>query len=334
MESVVFQTSGILDLKAVTVFGCSAKPRTNSPIGYFGTGLKYALAVLAREGCKVTLFRGMDAPLELTTKTIDFRDTTLETIYLGEQELPFTTDLGKNWKLWQALRELESNTMDEGGSSFLTEDDEDVEAGYTKIIVECENFCEEYENLSDIFLDTECENISKQESIEIYKQPSEYLFYKGIRVYKLPKSSEFTFNIVRNMNLTEDRTLQYWFIAEKVIAQAVGSLEDYDILFGMLTNPGDFISTLDFQYDPAPLSTPFIQATLEAKQADELSNPSAHRLVKSLEEPDEELKEKYRDNLCNAIDQEDWDEAVNLIYNDLEESAIMLQEGLISLTTD
>ena len=34
---------------------------------------------------------------------------------MNEEQLPFTTELGKNWEVWQAYRELHSNTLDESG---------------------------------------------------------------------------------------------------------------------------------------------------------------------------------------------------------------------------
>jgi hypothetical protein len=46
MTSLVFRTPGVLDLRALTTFGMSSKPNSTSPIGIFGTGLKYAVAVM------------------------------------------------------------------------------------------------------------------------------------------------------------------------------------------------------------------------------------------------------------------------------------------------
>jgi hypothetical protein len=41
-----FCTPGLIDLEAVFTFGVHAK-ETENPIGYFGTGLKYAIVTLA-----------------------------------------------------------------------------------------------------------------------------------------------------------------------------------------------------------------------------------------------------------------------------------------------
>jgi len=42
---IVFENQGEIDLIAFTPFGVNTK-ETDSPIGFFGTGLKYATAVL------------------------------------------------------------------------------------------------------------------------------------------------------------------------------------------------------------------------------------------------------------------------------------------------
>jgi hypothetical protein len=54
--SVIFQNLGLIDLRAVQIMGLNAKESKN-PIGQFGTGLKYAIAVLLRNNCSVSIFR-------------------------------------------------------------------------------------------------------------------------------------------------------------------------------------------------------------------------------------------------------------------------------------
>ena len=46
---------GLIDLHGITTFGVCAKPEAENPIGYFGTGLKYALAFFLGEGLKLEL---------------------------------------------------------------------------------------------------------------------------------------------------------------------------------------------------------------------------------------------------------------------------------------
>lgn len=56
---VIFRNKGIIDPRSITTFGVSSKD-SESAIGYFGTGLKYAIAILLREGCKIDIYTGGD----------------------------------------------------------------------------------------------------------------------------------------------------------------------------------------------------------------------------------------------------------------------------------
>lgn len=54
---ILFQNPGEIDLLSIASFGVSVKEGEN-PIGFFGTGLKYAIAVLLRTGHRITVMTG------------------------------------------------------------------------------------------------------------------------------------------------------------------------------------------------------------------------------------------------------------------------------------
>ena len=96
-----------------STFGVSVKNGSN-PIGMFGTGLKYAIAVLLREGRHISITSaGREYAFDVVEKNI--RDKAFNICRCNGKDLPFTTELGKTWELWQAYRELYSNCLDEGG---------------------------------------------------------------------------------------------------------------------------------------------------------------------------------------------------------------------------
>ena len=111
---VIFSNPGLIDLRAITTFGVSSK-ENDSAIGFFGTGFKYALAILLRERQDITILRGKTKKYKFSHKTQTVRVDKFDFIYMNEQALNFTTDLGKTWKLWQAYRELYCNCVDEYG---------------------------------------------------------------------------------------------------------------------------------------------------------------------------------------------------------------------------
>ena len=57
--TVYFANAGLIDLDVIRIMGVSVKTKDN-PIGYFGTGLKFALSTLLRSGHKVTLLRDIE----------------------------------------------------------------------------------------------------------------------------------------------------------------------------------------------------------------------------------------------------------------------------------
>ena len=114
MSKVYFSNNEELDPISITTFGINAK-NNDSAIGYFGTGLKYAIAIILREGCKIAINScGNSYKFSLKEQTI--RGKSFSVICMNGNPLGFTTELGKNWELWMAYRELHCNTLDEGGT--------------------------------------------------------------------------------------------------------------------------------------------------------------------------------------------------------------------------
>lgn len=105
---IVFQNKGLIDLRALKTFGVSVKDCPGA-IGYFGTGLKYAVAILLREGCEVTLYRGRKA-YKFTATSRKIRDQEFAIVSINGEEMGFTTALGKDWELW-----VNDNHRDRGG---------------------------------------------------------------------------------------------------------------------------------------------------------------------------------------------------------------------------
>lgn len=225
---IVHETPGLIDLKAFTTFGINSKPNAINPIGYFGTGLKYAIAVLAREGCPVTVWIGEEPHVFYCEKT-QFRDKEFLQLRLKRQrgvtarwmstELPFTTELGKNWKIWQALRELHSNTLDENGKSYFARAIEGF-PDTTRIVVEGDAYVDAFAKLDEIFLPGHSAQ-SAVYGVECRDQPSKHAYYRGLRVLDLPRPALFTWNVLHSLSLTEDRTLQHPFMVEHYVGRHV-----------------------------------------------------------------------------------------------------------------
>lgn len=195
---IYFANDGHLDLDVIRTMGVSVK-KTENPIGFFGTGLKYAIATLLRTDHKISLFTNGET-IEFFTKQKEIRGETFNMIMMGDEQLGFTTDLGKNWEVWQAYRELYSNTVDENGivSGVFVEKD-------TVFSVRGPQIADVHAERGKIFLQNQPWIVG--DGVEIYRGKSEYVYFRGVRVHKLMKPSRFTYNLTCHMMLTEDRTL-------------------------------------------------------------------------------------------------------------------------------
>lgn len=241
MSVVQFRTPGTIPLEAFTLMGINVKT-SDHPIGRFGTGLKYAVAVILREGGIVRVFRG-GVEHEFFLRKLTFRGEEFRQIgmrrrhglghWLRPVRLPFTTQLGRDWKLWQAYRELESNTRDEGGETVLTDSPlENGPGGGTVIEVDCRGFSRAIEE-EGVFLDTDqIERVFRSPKVDIYDAPSRYLYCRGIRVYELRYPSLFTYDLGRDaVTLTEDRTIaNVWSVMWDLARTIQHDVEDDRVL--------------------------------------------------------------------------------------------------------
>lgn len=276
---VVFHTSTTFDPNSFKVMGLHSKPNSNSPIGYFGTGLKLAIACIVRNGGSVVIITGK-MRYEFYTKKTKFRDTEAEVIMvksksadvwpLGRwkyEQLAYTTNFARDWDMWQAVRELESNTRDEQGYSTL-KTAADIEDNYdqhtmnaqnsTAIIITHPDFNDAYLQLDEIFLpDGMREPTSETPTLQIIDRPSKHIYWRGMRVYDLPEEtpSEMTYNFVTFMELTEDRTLKHPFIAQMWAAQEIAESTDTEMIRKILKASGQtaknkvrWESKMDWEY--------------------------------------------------------------------------------------
>jgi len=223
--TITFHNAPELPLEFIQTFGVNAK-ETDHPIGHFGTGLKYAIAVLLRENCKVVICIG-EHVYKFTKKKQVLRGKEFEFCYMDDHMLAFTTELGKNWMLWMAYRELYSNCMDENGVVYAYEYGP-MEG--TSIMVEGEAFDEIHELRGEFILLTKPKYVLDQ--LEVHESLKPGIFYKGIRVLTMP--TKYSYNILSDLTLTEDRTAHQWDV-EFAITKAFSTSNNVTAIVDFLT---------------------------------------------------------------------------------------------------
>ncbi len=262
MSTIVFSTPGLIDLRSFTIMGMSAKPNSENPIGYFGTGLKYAMAVMVRLGAEPRVWIGKDQHV-FVRKQINFRGAEFSQLGLRSLRwglarwrtttLPFTTEHGKNWKAWMAFRELEANTRDEGGETLAypgrASDVNGIE-GRTLIAIEHPEFAQAHAGMDEIFLDG---GMQVGDGVQILtNRASQNIYYRGLNVYKTRKPCINTYNVLDHLELTEDRTLKYEFMAQGAIGREVAKSQDEDMI-------ERFVSARDEHWESGIVAGDYVQ---------------------------------------------------------------------------
>lgn len=297
MTSVVFSTPGLIPIEAFTVVGMSAKPMSTNPFGKFGTGLKIAVAVCLRLGQEVVVWRGKDK-YTFYTKKVDFRGKEFQKIAMKREtwsignvfkksyhELPFTTEFGKHWELWQAFREFETNTRDENGETYLNNHSDGAIArgsdDNTFIVVTGAKFVDEYHDRHRNFLEDGLTERAGSDRIQVLDKPSKHIYFRGVRVWDLKEESVYTYNFLMDISLTEDRTAMHPTILESYICEHIMQSNDESFLKKTVSQPrvGSFESSLPYRYTSVRPATAF---SVHAVQPS--ANNAAKLLVKAAEE--------------------------------------------------
>lgn len=232
-----FYNPGQIDIKGATIAGLSKK-EGDTPIGYFGTGLKYAIASILRWGGEITIWSGLKE-FKFTTKTIKFRDAEYNQISMVsegvETELGFTTEYGKEWLPWQVFREIYANALDEGGD--VTTLSVTPEIGSTLIVVKSDELQTAYHSRDEIILSKNKIPVFSNSIGDIHKQPATSVYYRGVRVMDSP--ALYTYNVMKTTKLTEDRTVLNPYEFRYNISKIVMNCDQRDIIRTVLMSSNE-----------------------------------------------------------------------------------------------
>jgi hypothetical protein len=224
---IYFSNPGVIDLEAALTLGVNAK-ENSSPIGQFGTGLKYAIAVLLRTGHKVTIFAGGQI-FSFSTEAKSTRGVAYDLVLCNGKPLGFTTALGKHWKVWQAFRELYSNAMDEHGKVYDLRPQGDT---LTSTTIEVSG-----QEISQVFCDRwkyflpAGQPLASFSNVEIFYGRG--IYYKGILVDE--SKTCWAYNLTSGLTLTEDRTIGNTWSVHYDIAHAIQAQLDPKFLSTILS---------------------------------------------------------------------------------------------------
>lgn len=295
---ISFMTPTMIDLLTIKTFGVSVKESEN-PIGFFGTGMKYAIATLLRTGHKVTMWRGLEE-FKFELKDTSIRDKDIPLVLMNGEPLPFTSDLGKTWLVWQAYRELHSNVMDEKG--YTTSDTLSPAPNCTLFVVEGHEIERIYQDRNAIFCDNEI--IEENESIQVRRGESGHIYYRGIRVYDIAgNKAKYTYNIKSKLDLTEDRTVKYEYMLKHELTNGIIALTNRDLISDIITSPRlSYEGEMKFDFNRC--SPEFEEECLKQFKNSKLNNTLWAWLIRNAKAPldNHELSEFKKEAVNKAIE--------------------------------
>jgi hypothetical protein len=318
--TVYFCNEEPIDLNAIAIMGVSVK-LNESAIGYFGTGLKFAIATLLRTGHKVNLIRSGKL-IEFSAICENIRDHDFQRITMGDDRLGFTTQLGRNWEPWQAYRELRCNCTDEGG--IISESVPDGEWG-TIFQVDGEPITKCHRNRREIFL--ESSPLTATHECEIHEGNSLNAFYRGVKSHEHERYSIFTYNIVEKINLTEDRTIASAWEVGYYAARAIALSNNEDVIErALMADKGTFENNLSYSSVNNKPSPEFMKIAHRLRH-----NMHINRDAIKLWERYADIRLTYAEAITDAFEEQQIEQAISLVSRlgiEINRQDFMIVEGL------
>lgn len=212
MKYLKITNKGEVDVEAFTLLGASTKRNDSQKIGMFGSGNKYAIAYLLRNNYEIIAYSG-NKKIEFKTIKKEFKDNIFDVLIINDIETSITIQMGHKWKLWQAIRELYSNAIDEGLLFFdIVEDLQNTKSDETTIYISLKD------ELYEMFIDIDEYILRNREPIFSNKYGSVYnktginarIYRKGIKVFETDKKSLFDYDLY-DIDIDEDRMAKYYW---------------------------------------------------------------------------------------------------------------------------
>ena len=217
MKYLLIKNEGLIEVAALHLMGASSKRRDETKIGMFGTGNKYALSYLFRNDYRIRIFSGNEE-IKIELKSQKFRDQSFDVIYINGQQTSLTTEMGPNWNLWKAIRELYCNAIDEGNSLLYVVDTIKSVSNETHVYIEITLELDEFLKNYDEYFSFKKEVLYSSSDGEILRRTGSggNIYRKGIRCLEKDTNSIFDYNFF-SLDVNEERlVIHYWSLYQKL----------------------------------------------------------------------------------------------------------------------
>lgn len=249
---IKIESKGLIDKNAFILMGASTKRDDKSKIGYFGTGLKYAIAYLLRNNIEFKVFSDYDE-IEIMTKEVMFEGKIFNQILVDGISTSMTTDMGIDWKDWFVIREIYCNAIDQGEHGIkLTRKVGPIE-GKTVFYIEADKFKEVIDNL-DKYFSFNRNAIYENKYGKILKpidKNKTHIYRRGVLVYTIDEKGVYDYDLY-NVEINEARTISdkyNMYTCIKELLSVCDNKEVIDLLLYSLDRDSYAESKLGEYYD-------------------------------------------------------------------------------------
>ena len=243
------ENKGEVDVNAFRLMGASTKEGDSTKIGYFGSGIKYAITSALREGIPLRVFSG-EKEIKITTKKATMANQSFDVVCINGLMTSLTTRMGKDWKTWFIFREFYCNAIDEGGMSVGISNEPKGEKGKTCVYIGMtESISKVMDDFNRYFSERRTA-IHTMESVKIYPRLVQKMsvYRKGILVFSEHESLyDYDFP---DLTISEARQASD-FECEWHIVDFWKKNASEDMIFALLSNkaknPKDFEYSMNWQ---------------------------------------------------------------------------------------
>lgn len=236
MKYIKIKNQGEIEPQALYLIGASTKKDDCIKIGQFGSGNKYALAYFLRNNYDIHIFAGTKE-ITITTEKETFRGQDFDVVYIDGVKSSITTEMGKDWKFWQSLREVYCNAIDEGNHSMEFVNEIIPVEGETHFYIQRQTDGSQFfANFDNYFAENKKVLFECKEGKILEKTgKTANIYRRGIKCFETELVSVYDYDF-SDIEIEENRLVKFRWQVEEQIWRLVFQCTDKEIIMNILHN--------------------------------------------------------------------------------------------------